>query len=90
MEGSKKKKKKKRENQKDGGGGSVAGHGTRAGPGTWQWMGTDGDGWGTDREGYPGGIGSSLLSSPLPHFSPVQKEGEKKIRSDLLGLPRES
>jgi len=44
---------------------------------------------GTDGDGYPGGIGGSHLSFPLPHFIPVQKEKEKK-RGDLLGLPRES
>lgn len=88
MEGAKKKK-KKRENRK-GGGGSAAGHGMRAGQGTGtacaacadqlpglaatavpcvgrRWMGMDGD-------GYLGGISSSRLSSPLPHFFPVQKE----------------
>lgn len=35
--------------------------------GGWGWVGTDGD-------GYPGGISSSRLSSPLPRFFPVQKE----------------
>lgn len=68
------KKKKKRENKKSGGG-SAAGHGARAGRGPQPWVGMDGD-------GYPGGMGSSHLSSPLPRFSPVQKEGKKKEKKN--------
>lgn len=48
-----------------------------------RWVEMDGDRWGQVARG----IGGSLLSL-LPCFSPVQKE--KKILSDLLGLPRES
>lgn len=36
-----------------------------------------GDGWGwagMDGNGYPGGIVGSCLFSPLPRFSPMQKE----------------